>query len=485
MTRVLAVAACAVVASSVWADPTVPPGFVVDQLLGQPIDGVTPRIEAIRQPAFGSGMVGASIANGVLTVMRISLGEIDALATIGGIPANSFVLDIRFAPAELFGGDLFVSVLEPTGNPNLTITRFWRIGSNGSVVSMGPYGGGAGNDSLAFYLEFTGAASGYGAGAMLVDLAGDPNDPLGGSSLWFLDAGGTASRLAQHSVPAGRSDIDVRSIELDRTGAFGSNLLLADTDANNDHFCLVYRLSPGLVWTAVNANVHTNTRYYRDMALSPGGLLGAFAYLSEARADTIERLAPDGTSTTFASGFNFSTQSDNEPGGSASLTIDDTGNIMYVADDSGIYRIRATGDEPGPVVIATTPSVPGASVLTGAAVASFRVVFNEPVSFTDADVTITNGAGNPVGFHATGSGSQFMLIGLVTPLKNDTYTVTLADSLKSVASAQPLDGDNNGIAGGDAVLSFKHFCRADFTNDRLLDFFDLQGFLSQFAAGCP
>ncbi|MFI4917576.1 MAG: hypothetical protein ACIAS6_13860, partial [Phycisphaerales bacterium JB060] len=65
------------------------------------------------------------------------------------------------------------------------------------------------------------------------------------------------------------------------------------------------------------------------------------------------------------------------------------------------------------------------------------------------------------------------------------YTVTIADSLRSIATGEQLDGDRDGIAGGDAELMFTHACRADFDGDGELTIFDFLAFQNAFDAGCP
>jgi len=59
----------------------IPPGFAYDKLLDQ-IDGTTPRLEAISNPAYGYGVVAASIDNGILTVKRISYSSVEVLEAV-------------------------------------------------------------------------------------------------------------------------------------------------------------------------------------------------------------------------------------------------------------------------------------------------------------------------------------------------------------------------------------------------------------------
>ncbi|MEL6797674.1 MAG: hypothetical protein AAFO89_12740 [Planctomycetota bacterium] len=198
-------------------------------------------------------------------------------------------------------------------------------------------------------------------------------------------------------------------------------------------------------------------------------------YVTETLSNEIQQVTPDGTHTTWATGFT----------GIDSLSISPDGESMYVADLNGVWLIRPAGNEPGPAVVATDPSVPAGSTITGDPVDALRVIFTEPVSFTDTDVTIANAAGQPVAFDASGSGSQFMIIGLAEPLSGDDYTVTLADTITSVATAQPLDGDNDAIAGGNASFTFTHRCLADDNLDGDVSPADFNAWILNFNAGCP
>lgn len=210
--------------------------------------------------------------------------------------------------------------------------------------------------------------------------------------------------------------------------------------------------------------------------MSGGGVFGGMIYVTERLTDEIQTVDPNGLHSTWASGFV----------GIDSLSISPDGDSMYVSDLNGVWLIRPAGSEPGPVALATDPSTHNGGSLTGPAVTSMRVIFNEPVAFDDADVTITNAAGQPVGFDASGSGSQFMIIGLAEPLVGDTYTVTVADTVTAVANGQPLDGDNDGIAGGDYVFELRHVDRdADLDADGDVDVDDFEDFQQQFTGPLP
>jgi len=471
--------------ASVKAEITVhEPGFYVDVLVNGQLDGETPRIEAIRNPAYGNGAVGASISNGILTVRRFSFGSIDLLA-VRNMSEFASVLDVRFDTSGLFGNKLFVSVFnaEYQGPGGVPTTEFVIVEPDGSTTVLGPIG--SESNGLAMYVDFIAGAAGFGPGAYLFDLHGD----AAGSSVWRLNPpppDGDFEILAQNSLPPGRTDLDIRGLEFDRVGAFGGLLYLADADANGSKDGLIYTVNASLAWTPFNAVQSTDIRYYRDLALGGGGPLGNRLFVAESRSDVVEAFEPDGSSTVFASGFQFSAQYDHEPGGAASISLDEAGEALYIADDGGVYRIRPLGDEPGPIVLCHDPSTPPASPLTGAAVDAVRVIFNEPVTFDDADVSITNAGAQAVPFDASGSGSPFMIIGLGEPLASDTYTVTIADSVISLATGQPLDGDGNGVAGGDHVFELRHRdCCADCDDDGDTDLADFAVFQSLFTGPLP
>ncbi|MCA9310178.1 MAG: hypothetical protein KDA21_03175 [Phycisphaerales bacterium] len=465
----------------------VPPGFAVDTLIAGQIDNVTPRIEAVRNTAYGQGVVAAAVSNGILTVLRISQGSVDTLAT-RNVASGAVVFDLRFDTTGLLGHRLIVSVVNEsqTSGGNLANTELVLVEPNGSTSILGPTGGGG--DGLGFYLDLTSGSGGYTPGAYLVDLVGDALDPLGGSSLWLLDGALSFSRLAQNSVPAGRGDIDIRGLEFDRSGAFGGLLYLVDADANASTNCLIYTLNSSLVWTPFNSNASTNVRYYRDMAMSPGGALGQYIYVVEARQDVVQRVAPNATDEVFASGFDFSAQYDFDAGGAASLSIDDTGNILYVADDTGIYRIRAAETTPGPTIIAVEPNCGGGTLNSPAGEGTARVIFSEAVSFSASDISVLDGGLSPVGFSVSGGNTQFMLISFAAPLFDDTYTILIADTVVSVSTGAALDGDDDGDAGGDATIMLTHTrprCDGDANGDGAIDFTDLNEVLANWNTMCP
>jgi hypothetical protein len=330
---------------------------------------------------------------------------------------------------------------------------------------------GATNNRVNYYFDFSDGSAGNPVGAVLLDA-----NMSSGTTLARMDTNYLVTTVTQNSLPAGRTDTDVQSLTRDVTGLYGGGILIADTD-DDDQRSAIYELRDVLTGGTYRqiSNVNWNTRRYGDLAIAAVGDFGGVIYITETLSNQIQQVAPDGTHTTWASGFT----------GLDALAISDDGQSMYAADQSGIWLIRASGTEPGPVILATDPSVPASSHLTGGPVASARIIFNEPVSFQSSHISIMNSANQSVNFAASGSGSQFMLLSFAEPLNADTYTVTISDAVISVLTDEPLDGNNDGTSGGDAVLTFTHRCEADIAAPTgILDLNDITGFVQSFTAGC-
>jgi hypothetical protein len=474
----LIVAACSL-SSPALARPTVPPGFEIDTLSPR-LDNVSPRLEAVRNPLYGSGVMTASVANGILTIRRMSLGNVETFAVVTGL-ANFVVNDLRFDVTGTFGGKLYASVSnEPSGE-----SRIILIEPNGQTSLVGTIGDA--NDVLAMYFDFTPGTAGFAAGALLLD-----RNFADGSSVWRLSPPATFTRLAQNSLAAGRIDMDVNGLEFDLGGGFGGGLFTSEADINDSARGTIWRLSSALVWTPFLPEVSVGTRLFRDLAISPGGALGNFIYCTEAVGDAVVRVAPDASFSNFATGFSIPSESDLTLGGAgaASISISESGDLMYVSDFNGVYRIRQNTALPGPQIIAQVPSAPpGLKICGSSAINSMSVLFSEPVAFVPTDVEVRNVANALVPASVSGSGSAIMLIAFATPLQDNTYTITIQDTLRSVATAAALDGDRNGIAGADAVLTLAHMtssaCPGDADGSRSVNFLDITTVLANFGNTCP
>jgi hypothetical protein len=286
-----------------------------------------------------------------------------------------------------------------------------------------------------------------------------------------------STMLSQNCLPPGRTDTDVRGIDFDRTedAVHQSRLLIADSDPNNDNKTGIYALLPDLNWVAVTPIVSTQQRFYRDMAISPGGSFGQLIYVTERITNSVMTVDSSGAHSVFASGF-----SEIE-----SVTIGEEGSSLFVSDLNGVYRIRPTSVVVGPTIIMHDPSAYPDDIFSGpTGVSAIRFLFNESVLFTQDDVSITDNQGQVVPFSVSGSGSPFLLVSLGQPLLGNTYTITVLDSVRSAVTAAPIDGNDDGQAGGDAVLRLIHrrFTNADLDADDDVDQDDF-GILQRCASG--
>ena len=120
-------------------------------------------------------------------------------------------------------------------------------------------------------------------------------------------------------------------------------------------------------------------------------------------------------------------------------------------------------------------------VHTGPGIEELRLLWSEPVVFSDEDITVTNEDSNSVSFIESvwNSNPMIMAITFDKPLLNDEYTITIADSVVSSTTGYAIDGDNDGTAGGDAVLVMEHRQRHDSDNDNDIDFYDLADFANK------
>ncbi|MFK7961259.1 MAG: hypothetical protein AB8G96_12135 [Phycisphaerales bacterium] len=457
--------------------PDVPAGFVADVLVAGQIDGITPRLEAIRNPAYGSGIITAAAIDGIVTVRRITSASIDVLSSFSVGSSDAAVFDAAFDTTGILGGELLISVRTDLEGRS----TIFRVAPDGSVQSVGDFGGPT--NHLIFLLAPVTGDTALPDGIYLFDASYGPE---GASSIWRLNPGGAAQELAFNSVvddPAGRIDMDIRGLSHDAAGQFGGGLVVCDADANNSATSGIYTLDDQLQWDAIIGPQPVDDAYFRDLEIAFGGALGDGAFVVDGTSDTIDIVGPDGSRTVFASGFEFSSQYVFAPGGAASLTIDPSGDVLYAADDAGIHRIRVAGDEPGPQIVATEPRREVVHVDSGG-LTVFRLIWSEPIEFAAGDIVVTDATGAALDASVTGSGTAFTLVSLAAPLQNGELFLTVEDAARSVANDRPVDGDADGVAGGDASLRFRHECRADIDGSGEISLGDLLSVLAAWGP-CP
>jgi hypothetical protein len=416
-------------------------------------DGQTPRLEAIRNPSYGYGIISANLDNGILKVFRINNSSLDLLGTHSGYPSTSDTFTVCFDRTGLYDNKLHVSVVYGS---NLVTTDILEVLENGTITVKATKGNTT--DALAFSFDFTSGEHGYLSGTYLED-----RHIGNGTSLYHMGADYTLTRLKQNWLPSGRTDMDVQQIKFDPTGRYNFYLTMIDSD-DNDNKAIIYQLKPNLGWIQLTTAKTLSQCFYKDMCFSRGGSFGEELYVTDRVTNTVMTVDPNGIHEVFASGFNAV----------ESITIDETGEFMYVSDYDGIWQIRIGTIKPGPQIIMQEPKVPYDDVFTGeSGVSSVRFLWNEEIQFTNSDVEILNENGESVILSVSGSGSKFMIIAFGDILLNDKYTITIKDTVTSVATNNSIDGDKDGYAGGDAVIILEHRERMDSDNDNNIDLYDL------------
>jgi len=440
------------------------PNFVVDVLFDQ-IDQQIPRLEAIRNPDYGFGVVAASIDQGILKVLRISQTSVELLGSMDGFPYPAewaIPLTVRFDTTGVFENKLLITtVIRVEGSDSYS--DIITVNSDGSIVKQATLGGPS--DQIGFVLDISPVDSNYLPGAYLED-----TDYGDGTSYYHMDPNFNLTKISQDLLPPGRTDLDIYGMEFDPTGLYGYYLTMLDSDHNHDQKAAIYQLYPDLSWIELTEVITVTDYYYRDMCFSSGGSFGQMLYVTRRENGAIIAVDPNGDQTVFASGFSVI----------GSITVSDDGEHMFVSDINGIYRIRKEMTLVGPTIVMREPKVEDDGVHTNPkGVDDLRILFSESVEFDNADVNVIDQNNVAVPCSVSGSNSQFMIIVFGEKLIHNKYKITIKDTVVSAETGNPIDGDNDGFSGGDAVIVMEHRERHDSDNDNDIDFCDLADFANK------
>jgi hypothetical protein len=440
------------------ADPNVPAGFVAEKICNR-LDGQVPRLEAIPDAnyGYGTGIVSARVASGILEIFRVSDGTLELIGSKTELPdPDVFVIDVKFDKTGLFDNKLYLTLCADRYESYL-----YEIFPDGQIIQKTNIGDL--NERVWLTFDFTDGEGGYTPGCYLEDI-----HHTGGTNYYYMDTDFILEKLHDNLLPEDRTDMDIWAIEFDRTGLYGSYLTIADSDGNHDQLAAIYQLLPDLQWRTLSEPIDTSIRYYGDISFSTGGAFGKMLYVTDCITNTVMTVDPNGTHEVFAENFIDVN----------SIAIDAGGNFMYVSDQNGIWKI--TPDAPelrGPQIVMQEPKVPADDVFTGeSGVATVRLLWDEAVEFSDADIEILNQNSELVPFNALGSGSEFMIVTFGEKLLNDIYTITIRDTVVSAAAGDAIDGDADGLAGGAAVIIMEHRQRPDLENDNDIDMNDFARF---------
>ena len=86
------------------------------------------------------------------------------------------------------------------------------------------------------------------------------------------------------------------------TGLYGGGILLADSEDGLD-LSGILELRPDQTYRLIGSMVSTNQRYYGDLAIADQGLFGGVLYITETVHNEIQQIDPNGTHSTWATGF--------------------------------------------------------------------------------------------------------------------------------------------------------------------------------------
>ena len=319
-------------------DMSVPLGFAVEQWSSlEPV-----AMDFIANPEYGTGIMGATIRNtasddGEVLLWRYSADSEELVARIPAELVNA-VPTVRFDQTGRFGNKLFVAI--SAGPVGQRTTRVVIVEPNGEFRdAINIYDENSTQASIEFISQ-----SNYPAGAYLYDA-----DSGQGQSFYRLDESFNLHLLTSHTLPADRGDIDPIDLKFDPTGKYGGLLTLSDTDLNHDELSGLYQLQADGEWHTLVSPEPVRERQFQGIAFSNAGPLGSALYVVDAVTDNIYVVSPKGVLEAFAVGFTNPRR----------IAIGPEGADMWVADQTGLYRIFSTDPSDWEAANATLPVASG------------------------------------------------------------------------------------------------------------------------------
>lgn len=299
------------------------PDFVVEQVAAVNGDGI-PKLEAVRNPAYGEGVVAGAVDQGFLVLTRHSGTESSDLVRVGPFNEGAELVTIRFDTTGQFGNQLLVSLVHDGGSGGgNAVTDILAIDAAGRARRLESIG--SADNPVTLNLAVSDGSWGYRAGLYLQD-----RNLMHGSPLYFLDRSLELSIIDKNLLPDGRTDIDVQDMLFDPTGLYSSQLILSDCD-DHDQLSGLYVLGQRLRWRELVRLEPTSEVAFGQLAFSAGGAFDLSLYVVERIGRRVVKVSPTGGLEDFATGFDAP----------ESITVGADGKEMYVSDRGAIYRIRA------------------------------------------------------------------------------------------------------------------------------------------------
>ena len=98
-----------------------------------------------------------------------------------------------------------------------------------------------------------------------------------------------------------------------------------------------------------------------------------------------------------------------------------------------------------------------------------RLLFNERVVFGNSDVEVVDENLTSVAATTSGSGTPIMTIAFDPILLHNRYAITVKDSVVGVIGGSPIDGEGDGVPGGNYLFHLEHRERFDSDADNDVD----------------
>ena len=172
------------------------------------------------------------------------------------------------------------------------------------------------------------------------------------------------------------------------------------------------------------------------------------------------------------------------------------GSLQSVSFDPDTWilaqNVSQTTFTEGPPKIAAASPAPGGMIAPSD---PLTVTFQVPVTIASTDVTLIGPTGSAPFVFAYDAAMQTATITPTAPLQPGAWTLTVADTVTSVASGQPLDGEvglanpagplgGDGEPGGSALIAFAAGRAADLNGDGVVNGGDISFILSNWGP-CP
>lgn len=144
----------------------------------------------------------------------------------------------------------------------------------------------------------------------------------------------------------------------------------------------------------------------------------------------------------------------------------------------------ATGAGVPPVLLGVMPGGEDGVVRGVDGVTAATLLWSDGVSVPESAVVVTDAAGDPVQVSVDASDPQRTRVEFERALYADTFTLRVLDTAAASVTGAAIDGDTDGVPGGDAVRTLTHICPGDLTEDGILNMADLSLFIELYRGGC-